>query len=76
MHLPAAEHLDGVVERPHALHRAEGEPLGECPISVVEPRGGCSQRAVGVRAVLEDAEQDLERRASRGAYLSPRSHAS
>ena len=75
MYFSAAEHLDRVVERPHPLHRSEGEPLGQRTVTLVEPRDRGAERPVGVSAVLEDAKQDPERRAPRGAYLSPRSHA-
>ncbi len=38
----AADRLDGVVECPDALHRPVREPLGECPVPLVEPGRGSS----------------------------------
>ena len=64
-HRPLAERLDRVVERPHALHRAERELPRERAVARVEPFRGAPQGAVGVRLVLEDAPQHLVRRAAR-----------
>ena len=76
MDAAAAERLDGVVERPHALHGAEREPLRERAVAVVEPVGRGAERPVRVRVVLEDPLQNPERRRAGGAHRSPRSHAS
>ena len=54
-----------MIERPHALHRAVRELAGERAVALVEAVGGGPERAVGVRVVLEDAPEDLERRAGR-----------
>ncbi len=76
-HGPAAERLDRVVERSHALDRAERQPLRERAIALVE---GCRRRSkstIRVRLVLEHAQEDVERRDAGRAYgRSPRSHAS
>ena len=71
-----AERLDRVVERPRALDGAVREPPCERAVTIVQVLGGAAQRAVGVRAVLEDAHEHLVRRAPGRRYLSPRSHAS
>ncbi len=70
-----AKLLDRVVERPHPLHRAESQPLRECAVARVQPFRSRPERAVGVRIVLEDPKEDVERRPPGRAYLSPRSHA-
>ena len=58
-------------------HRAVREALSETAVPVVEPfhRGG--QRSVGVRIVLEDTPDDLERRPPRGSdHRAPRRNSS
>ena len=65
-HRPPPERLDRVVERPHALHGAVRESLGERPLALVEPFGGAAKGAVGVRLLLEHAEQNLVGRAPGG----------
>ena len=65
-HRPPPERLDRVVERPHALHRAVGEPLGERALALVEALGSAAEGAVGVRVLLEHAQQHLVRGAPRG----------
>ncbi len=74
---PPSECLDRVVERADTLHGTEGKALRERAIPVVETRRRRAKGAVGVRVVLEDPPQDLERGRPRRAYArSPRSHAS
>ncbi len=76
-HRPLPELLDAEVERAHALHRAVGEPLRERAVAVVEPVDGARQRAVGVRVLLEDAEDDVERGSPRGCdHRRPRTNSS
>src|SRR4029079_4576027 len=58
---PPPERLDRVVERPHPLHGAVRKPLRERPLALVEPLGGAPERAVGVRLLLEHAQQHLVR---------------
>ncbi len=65
-HRPPAERLDRVVERPYALHRAVGEPLRERALALVEALGGAAEGAVGIRVLLEHAQQHLVRGAPRG----------
>ena len=77
VHATPPELLDRVVERAHALHRAERQPLRERAIAVVELRNSGSECAIGVRLVLEHPQQDVERGDAGGTYRrSPRSHAS
>ena len=64
-HGPAAERLDRVVERPHALHGSVRELLRERALARVEVRRRGAQRAVRVRLLLEHAPHDLERSAAR-----------
>ena len=64
-HRTLAERLDRVVERAHALHRAVRQPLRECAFAVVEALRRGAERAIRVRVLLEDAQQDLVRRAPR-----------
>ena len=59
-----------MVDRPHPLHRPVGDPLGERPVACVEPVGGRGDRAVGVRAVLEDAPHDAGRRRVRAGAVT------
>ena len=76
-HRPLAELLDPEVDRPLALHRSVGEPLGERAVAVVEPLDRRGERAVGVRVLLEDAPHDLERRpARRRDHRTPRRNSS
>ena len=77
-HGPLPERLDRVVERARALHRPVGELPGEGTVAVVETADGAAKRAVGVGVLLEDAAEDVERRARRAGatHRSPRSHAS
>ncbi len=76
-HAPPPERLDRVVERPCALNRAVRESMRERAVSLVEAGGSGAERTIGVRAVLEDAQQHVERRRTRRAYdRRPRSHAS
>ena len=73
----AAQQLDGVVERANALHRSVSEALGEAAITLVETACRCTEGAIGVRVVLEDAQQHGKRgRAGRAYGRRPRSHAS
>ena len=66
-----------MVERPPALDGAEGEALREAAIAVVERLGRAAERTVRIGALLEDAQEHLERRRPGGAYRRrPRSHAS
>ena len=51
-----------MVERPHPLDGAVREPLRERPLSLVEIFGGTPKGAVGVRVLLEDAQEHLVRR--------------
>ena len=71
----ASERADRVVERPHALNGAERESPRERPVALVELRRSSSQSAVGIRLLLEDSPEDLERGGPGRTYLSPRSHA-
>ena len=64
-HRPLAERVDRVVERAHALHGAVGEPLRERALALVEVARGGAKDAVGVRVLLEDAQQHLVRDAAR-----------
>ena len=74
---PSAELLDRVVERADALDGAEGEPLRERSITLVELGSGGTKCAIRVRPVLEHAHEDVERRDACRAYgRRPRSHAS
>ena len=74
---PSAERLDRVVERADALDGAEGESLRERSITLVELGSGGTKCAICVRAVLEHAHEDVERRDACRAYRRrPRSHAS
>ena len=74
---PAAEGLDRVVERSHALDGTERQPLRERAIALVEGCRRRSERTIRVRLVLEHPQEDVERRDAGGAYgRSPRSHAS
>ena len=70
--------LDRMVERASALDRPVGEPLGERSVSLVEARGGRSQRAVGICTLLEDAQHRLVRRppGRRDHQRSPRRNSS
>ena len=71
------ERLDRMVERARALNGAEREPLRERAIAFVETGRGAAKGAIRVRVVLEDAQEDVERRDAGGAYARrPRSHAS
>ena len=76
---PASDRLDRVVERPGPLHGAVGELPGERAVAVVEAGGRGAQSAVGVRLVLEDAQEHVEGRRARGRdgrhRRRPRSHA-
>ena len=54
-----------MVERADALDGPVGEPLRERAVARVQPLGGAAQRPVGVRVLLEDAPDDLERRPPR-----------
>ena len=76
-HRPPAELLDPVVDRPHALHRAVGDPLREPPVALVEAGRGRRERAVGVGVLLEDAADDLVRGQPRGRdHRTPRRNSS
>jgi hypothetical protein len=55
-----------VVERADALDRPVREALREGAVARVEPLGGGAEGAVGVRVVLEDAEDRLVGGAARG----------
>ena len=73
----AAQELDGVVERAYALHSSVRETLRESAIALVEVARCSTKSAVGVRLVLEDAQQHRERsRAGRAYGRRPRRHAS
>ena len=65
-HRPLAERVDRVVERPDALDGAIREPLRERALALVEPLRRGAEGAVGVRVLLEDAQQDFVRGAPRG----------
>ncbi len=75
-HRPPCERLDGVVDRPDALHRAVGEPPGQREVAVVQALGRGAERPVGVGVVLEHAPQHLVGGRAGRAYRRPRSHAS
>src|SRR5581483_8606969 len=62
----AAERLDAVVDRTHALHGAVGDPLRERAVARIEVGGRGRERAVGVCVVFEHAPHDVERDAARG----------
>jgi hypothetical protein len=64
-HRPLPQRADRVVERAYALHRPEGEALRQRTIARIQPLGSRTQDAVGVRLVLEDAQDDLVRRLPR-----------
>jgi hypothetical protein len=73
----ASKSLDRVVERPRPLDGAECKSLRERTVTCVEARCSRSKRAIGVRTVLEYAQENVERgRAGRPYDRSPRSHAS
>jgi hypothetical protein len=66
-----------MVERSRALDRAEREALGERAVSPLEAGCSAAQSAIGIGAVLEDAQEDVVCRRAGGTYgRSPRSHAS
>ena len=65
-----------MVERPHALHGAVGEPLREGALPLVQPLGGGAEGAVGVRVLLEDAQQHLVRGAARRGDRHSRKYSS
>ncbi len=65
-HRPLAERVDRVIERAHTLHGAVREPLRERALALVEPLRRGAEGAVGVRVLLEDAEEDFVRGAPRG----------
>ncbi len=73
-----AERLDSVVERPRALDGTEGDLLRECAVARVQTLRGSPEGAVGVRVLLEDAQDDLVRGAPgrRDAHCKPRRNAS
>jgi hypothetical protein len=77
-HRPPPELLDPVVERAHTLDRPVGQPLRERAVALVEPLGGRRKGPVGVRVLLEDAADGLERRPPRGrhAHRRPRRNSS
>ena len=58
-HRTLPERLDRMIERAHALHRAERELARERPVAVVEALRGGPQRPVGVRAFFGDAAEDV-----------------
>src|SRR5262249_25242112 len=64
-HRSLSEPLDRMVERAHALHGADREPLRERAVAPLEPGRGRPQDAIRVRIVLEDAQDDLVRRLAR-----------
>ena len=70
--------IDPVVDRPHALNRSVGDPLGERPVARVEAVARGSHRAIGVGAVFEDAPYDPEGGSScgRGHARTPRRNSS
>ena len=71
------ELLDPEVERAHALHRAVREPLCERAVAVVEAVNGARQRAIRIRVLLEDPQDDVERSSARGCnHRRPRTNSS
>ena len=68
------ELLDHVVEAQAPLHGAERELHRERPLARVEAAHLAVQRAIGVRAVLEDAPHDGEGGAPRGRDRGRRGH--
>ena len=64
-HRSLSERLDCVVERAHALHGPECQPLRKRSLARVEAGGRCAEDAVRVRVVLEGAQDDLVGRATR-----------
>jgi hypothetical protein len=72
----ATKGLDRVVERARALNGSVGKPLRERTVPLVELGRGGSQRLIGVRPVLGDAQEDPEGRRAGRAHRRPRSHAS
>ena len=68
-----------MIERPHALHRAEGELAGERPVAIVEARRSGAERAVGVGAFFGDPAEDVVGGLAGGRdfhYRRPRRNAS
>ena len=64
VHRPLAQRLDRVVERAHALDRAVRETVRERALAFVEIGRGAAEDAVGVRLLLEHAQQHLVRDAA------------
>jgi hypothetical protein len=56
-----------MVEGSQALHGAVREPLRKRALTLVEALGGGAERPVGVRVLLEDAQENLVGRPPRGA---------
>ncbi|MER3410597.1 MAG: hypothetical protein C4306_11065 [Thermoleophilia bacterium] len=77
-HGPTPQRLDPVVERPHSLHGAVGDPLGQRSVAGIEATGSGGERSVGVGVLLEHASYDLVGSPSsrRHAHRSPRRNAS
>jgi hypothetical protein len=73
----SAERLDRVVEGSGPLNCPECQSLSERAITRVEAGRSRSERTVGIRSLLEYAQENVERRGAGGSYdRSPRSHAS
>src|SRR6266511_977409 len=70
-HRSATDRLDRVVQRAYALHGAEREPLCERAVARIQALCGRTKDAVGVRVVLEHAQDDLVRRLP-GCHRRPR----